>query len=38
MLQTGRVGSYALWIVLGMLIFLGYYLHAAGITMANLWH
>jgi NADH-quinone oxidoreductase subunit L len=38
MLQTGRVGSYALLIVLGMLIFLGYYLHAAGITMANLWH
>jgi NADH-quinone oxidoreductase subunit L len=38
MLQTGRVGSYALLIVVGMLLFLGYYLHAAGFTMANLWH
>jgi NADH-quinone oxidoreductase subunit L len=38
MLQTGRVGSYALLIVIGMLVFLGYYLHAAGFTMANLWH
>ncbi|MGB6546658.1 MAG: NADH-quinone oxidoreductase subunit L [Candidatus Acidiferrales bacterium] len=38
MLQTGRVGSYALLIVVGMLVFLGYYLHAAGFTMANLWH
>jgi NADH-quinone oxidoreductase subunit L len=38
MLQTGRVGSYALLIVIGLLVFLGYYLHAAGFTMANLWH
>jgi NADH-quinone oxidoreductase subunit L len=38
MLQTGRVGNYALLIVVGMLLFLGYYLHAAGFTMANLWH
>jgi hypothetical protein len=27
MLQSGRVGNYALWIVLGVLLFLGYYLH-----------
>ncbi|MGB6431969.1 MAG: NADH-quinone oxidoreductase subunit L [Candidatus Acidiferrales bacterium] len=38
MLQTGRVGSYALLIVVGLLVFIGYYLHAAGFTMANLWH
>jgi NADH-quinone oxidoreductase subunit L len=38
MLQTGRVGSYALLIVIGLLVFLGYYLHAAGLTVANLWH
>jgi NADH-quinone oxidoreductase subunit L len=38
MLQTGRVGSYALLIVLGLLVFIGCYMHAAGFTMANLWH
>ncbi len=30
MIQNGRVGSYALLIVLGVLLFLGYYLHIAG--------
>jgi len=30
MLQSGRVGSYALLIVLGVLVFLGYYLHMVG--------
>jgi hypothetical protein len=38
MLQTGRVGSYALWIVIGMLAFLGFYMHAVGFKMENLWH
>jgi NADH-quinone oxidoreductase subunit L len=38
MLQTGRVGSYALLIVVGLLVFIGCYMHAAGVTMANLWH
>jgi NADH-quinone oxidoreductase subunit L len=36
MLQTGRVSRYALFMLLGVLIFLGYYLHASGITFANL--
>jgi hypothetical protein len=30
MLQSGRVGNYALWIVLGVLLFLGYYLRVTG--------
>jgi len=38
MLQSGRVGSYALWIVIGMLAFLGFYMHAVGFKMENLWH
>ena len=38
MLQTGRVGSYALWIVLGMLVLFGCYMHASHYTAANLWH
>jgi NADH-quinone oxidoreductase subunit L len=32
MLQGGRVGSYALLMVIGVLLFLGYYLHGAGVT------
>ena len=28
MLETGRVSTYAVWIVLGVLLFLGYYLHS----------
>jgi NADH-quinone oxidoreductase subunit L len=38
MLQSGRVGNYALWIVVGVLLFLGYYLHVAGITVHNALH
>src|SRR6202163_360886 len=38
MLQTGRVSRYALFMLLGVLIFLGYYLRASGITLANLLH
>ncbi|MGO9640529.1 MAG: NADH-quinone oxidoreductase subunit L [Candidatus Acidiferrales bacterium] len=37
-LQTGRVSSYAGFIVLGVLLFLGFYLHAAGYTLASLRH
>ena len=36
MLQSGRVSNYALLIVLGMLLFMGYYLRVAGITLHNL--
>ena len=38
MLQTGRVSRYALFMLLGVLIFLGYYLHATGNTLQNLMH
>jgi hypothetical protein len=38
MLQTGRVSRYALFMLLGVLIFLGYYLHIAGFTLQNLLH
>jgi NADH-quinone oxidoreductase subunit L len=36
MLQTGRVSRYALFMLLGVLLFLGYYLHASGITFSNM--
>ena len=36
MLQTGRVSRYALFMLLGVLIFLGYYLHISGITLTNM--
>ena len=36
MLQTGRVSRYALWMLVGVLLFLGYYLHASGITFSNM--
>ncbi len=36
MLQTGRVSRYALFMLFGVLIFLGYYLHSSGITLTNL--
>jgi NADH-quinone oxidoreductase subunit L len=36
MLQTGRVARYALFMLAGVLIFLGYYLHIAGLTFRNL--
>jgi len=38
MLQSGRVANYALWIVLGVLLMLGYYLRTAGITFQTLIH
>jgi NADH-quinone oxidoreductase subunit L len=38
MLQTGRVSRYALFMLLGVLIFLGYYLRSSGITLTNLLH
>jgi NADH-quinone oxidoreductase subunit L len=36
MLQTGRVSRYALFMLLGVLIFLGYYLHSSGVTLTNM--
>jgi NADH-quinone oxidoreductase subunit L len=33
MLQSGRVSNYALLIVLGVLLMLGYSLHVAGVTL-----
>jgi len=36
MLQTGRVARYALFMLAGVLIFLGYYLHLSGLTIRNL--
>jgi NADH-quinone oxidoreductase subunit L len=38
MLQSGRVSNYALLIVLGVLVFLGYYLRVAGVTLGNMLH
>jgi NADH-quinone oxidoreductase subunit L len=38
MLQTGRLSRYALFMLLGVLIFLGYYLHSSGITLTKLLH
>ncbi|MGH9678925.1 MAG: NADH-quinone oxidoreductase subunit L, partial [Candidatus Acidiferrales bacterium] len=38
MLQTGRVSRYALFMLLGVLIFLGYYFHSSGITVEKLIH
>jgi NADH-quinone oxidoreductase subunit L len=38
MLQTGRVSRYALFMLLGVLIFLGYYLHASGYTLMKMMH
>jgi NADH-quinone oxidoreductase subunit L len=38
MLQSGRVSNYALWIVVGVLLFLGYYLHVVGVTLHNVLH
>jgi len=37
MLQGGRVANYALWMVLGVLVFLGYYLRVTGVTPFNMW-
>jgi NADH-quinone oxidoreductase subunit L len=33
MIQSGRVSNYALLIVVGVLIFLGYFLRVAGVTL-----
>ena len=38
MIQSGRVSNYALLIVLGVLVFLGYYLRVAGVTLHNMLH
>jgi NADH-quinone oxidoreductase subunit L len=38
MIQSGRVSNYALLIVLGVLVFLGYYLRVAGVTLHNVLH
>src|SRR5262249_598466 len=38
MLQSGRVANYALWIVFGVLLMLGYYLHSTGVTLQSLFH
>ena len=38
MLQSGRVSNYALLIVLGVLLFLGYYLRVTGVTLHNMLH
>ena len=38
MLQTGRVSRYALFMLLGVMIFLGYYFSNSGITLGKLLH
>jgi hypothetical protein len=38
MLQTGRVSRYALFMLLGVMIFLGYYFHSSGIDFSKLLH
>jgi NADH-quinone oxidoreductase subunit L len=38
MIQSGRVSNYALLIVLGVLVFLGYYLRVSGVTLHNMLH
>jgi NADH-quinone oxidoreductase subunit L len=38
MLQTGRVSGYALFMLIGVLIFLGYFLRSSGFTLQNLLH
>jgi len=38
MLQGGRVSGYALWIVVGVLFCLGYYLHVVGVTLGAVLH
>jgi NADH-quinone oxidoreductase subunit L len=36
MVQTGRVARYALFMLAGVLIFLGYYMHLSGLTLRSL--
>jgi NADH-quinone oxidoreductase subunit L len=38
MIQSGRVSNYALLIVLGVLVFLGYYLRLTGVTLHGMLH
>ncbi len=38
MIQSGRVSNYALLIVLGVLVFLGYYLRVTGVTLHSVLH
>ncbi len=38
MIQSGRVSNYALLIVLGVLVFLGYYLRVTGVTLHSMLH
>ena len=38
MLPTGRVSRYALFMLLGVMIFLGYYFRNAGINVEKLFH
>jgi NADH-quinone oxidoreductase subunit L len=38
MLQSGRVANYALWIVFGVLLMLGYYMYMSGFTLQTLLH
>jgi NADH-quinone oxidoreductase subunit L len=38
MLQGGRVSGYALLMVIGVLLFLAYYLRVNGVTPINMWH
>ncbi len=38
MIQSGRISNYALLIVLGVLLFLGYYMRANGVTLHNMLH
>ncbi len=38
MIQSGRVSNYALLIVLGVLVFLGYYLRLTGVTLHRMLH
>jgi NADH-quinone oxidoreductase subunit L len=38
MIQGGRVANYALLMVIGVLLFLAYYLRLSGVTPFNMWH
>jgi len=38
MLQSGRVASYALFIVIGVMVGLAYYLHVSGVTLHSVLH
>jgi len=38
MMQGGRVANYALMMVIGVLLFLAYYLRISGVTPFSMWH